>query len=71
MNAQTLPQTYYGFSTAELLDILERIPGGQAKDVPMSTMSVLNDLVMEYGLTPVARGAIARKKARESQQSLT
>jgi hypothetical protein len=55
MNMQGLPQTYKGHSTAELLNILERIPGGKAKDIPMQTMFILNDFVMEYKLTYMAR----------------
>ena len=69
MPTQELPKTYKGYSTAELLDILAKMPGGQAKNIPMETMSVLNDLVREYELTPVARWAASLERAREAKRN--
>ncbi len=70
MNMHELPKTYKGYSTAELLDILEKIPGGEAKNIPMETMSVFNDFVMDYELTYMARKVAGDRRAREAKQNL-
>ena len=71
MNTQTLPETYKGYSKAELLDMLERITGGLARegDYPIPMILTYQDFVMEYGLTPVARWAASLGKTREMETS--
>lgn len=67
MNTRELPETYRGYSTAELLDILERIPGGRARNIPMQTMSVLDDFEREYELTYTAQRAAERSRTGEAK----
>ena len=72
MNTQALPKTYKGYSTAELLDILERIPGGHAKNIPWDMAVAVQDLAMEYELTPVARLVAAKaRRVSEASRNLT
>jgi hypothetical protein len=59
MNRNELPKTYMGYSTAELLDILDKVSGGLKESLPEPPEKIIamRMLAREYLLTSTAKVA--------------
>lgn len=49
----SLPRTYKGYLTLELLDVFERIPGLRAAHESKEKVTAMRSLMREYRLAPV------------------
>ena len=56
MKKTTLPKTYKGYSTAELLKIWDQVAGkGITPGTPKEKILAMRDLLSEYKISPEAR----------------